>query len=517
MKIILLNPFINAEHSVARSLQKKGIGLLLATNPEEAWQILQLHGSSVDLAIIHREGTSQTDAEPGMKFITRVKGDAAQQDLPIIVTSGIWRDVEFARHQQTATGANAYLSAPFHEKQLTDLIEAVLGQTLQDEPTQAPTGFPIAQTHDGGPEIHWTEPVEAQASGFSGAIQLEEVASLGDDTPSDHALLEPPAANNETSIISIDDGLTTLSLGDDVALPPRPPSRLEAVPPEFSDPPGLPIPEDDVALREMSYLFGDDPKVRGDSSRPPAQTHHAALIGQPVGDSIVPGGASQAPDTETLKKYLMLREQDVSVLSSQLRTAQEQMQALESHLREERAKSEHLEQIKTEQDRKLEHLAHDKAAALEGVQGEIVELNFQLKSRSDKAKAMEYQVREAATEMERLKERVRVDIRKIRVRERELENRLEIVKKDSEALIGAREHKIIELKRKLDILEFNLDLLQNQYNREKENSTRLKDRLVKAAQVVKMAGGLLQPSGTSDGDALQSKVKSQDASDREAS
>jgi chromosome segregation ATPase len=92
-----------------------------------------------------------------------------------------------------------------------------------------------------------------------------------------------------------------------------------------------------------------------------------------------------------------------------------------------------------------------------------------------------------------LKERVRSDIRKIRVREKELENRLEIVRKDSEALIGSRENKIIELKRKLDLLEFNMDLLQDQYAREKESTFKLRERLAKAAQVVRMAGGMLDP------------------------
>ena len=95
-----------------------------------------------------------------------------------------------------------------------------------------------------------------------------------------------------------------------------------------------------------------------------------------------------------------------------------------------------------------------------------------------------------------------MDIRKIRVREKELENRLEMTKNDSEALIAARENKIVELKRKLDILEFNMDLLQDQYSREKENSAKLHERLMKAAQVVRVAGGLLDSnkggSGTTD-------------------
>ena len=129
--------------------------------------------------------------------------------------------------------------------------------------------------------------------------------------------------------------------------------------------------------------------------------------------------------------------------------------------------------------------------ALVALQAELEELKFQNKAKSDRARIMEMQVREASDEIERLKERVRTDIRKIRVRERELENRLEIMKKDSEALIAAREQKIIELKRKVDLLEFNMDLLQDQYTREKENTGVLRERLAKAAKMVRVAGGLL--------------------------
>ena len=59
---------------------------------------------------------------------------------------------------------------------------------------------------------------------------------------------------------------------------------------------------------------------------------------------------------------------------------------------------------------------------------------------------------------ERLRERVRQDIRKIRAREKELENRIEMVKSETGAVLAARESMILELKRKLDTAEFNLDL-----------------------------------------------------------
>ena len=42
---------------------------------------------------------------------------------------------------------------------------------------------------------------------------------------------------------------------------------------------------------------------------------------EPMDDAVVPGGAANAPDSDTLKKYLYLREQDVTALSAQLRQA----------------------------------------------------------------------------------------------------------------------------------------------------------------------------------------------------
>jgi chromosome segregation ATPase len=228
-----------------------------------------------------------------------------------------------------------------------------------------------------------------------------------------------------------------------------------------------------------------------------AKENAALVFSEPVGDAVIPGGAVQTPDTETLKKYLMLREQDVAVLSNQLKAARDQITLLEKRLREEVGKNGDLDHDLSERQKRIEEFEKEKALALQGLQAEIDELRFQNKTKADKARLLESKVTEATEEIERLKERVRTDIRKIRVREKELENKLEIVRKDSEALITARETKIMELKRKIDLLEFNIDLLQDQNAREKENSAQLRERLAKAAQVVRVAGGLLDAQGKS--------------------
>lgn len=224
---------------------------------------------------------------------------------------------------------------------------------------------------------------------------------------------------------------------------------------------------------------------------------------------IVPGGASQAPDEETLKKYLLLREQDVAVLSQQLRQAKDQVQRLESQVKQANALQSEYQHVAKEQNQRIENFEREKAQALELSKRENFELQFDLKKRVEEVRSLEIKHREASKEIDRIKERIRADIRKIRVREKELENKLEILKRDTDALLSTRETRIIELKRRMDILEFNNDLLHDQLSKEKEHSRELKDKLERASQMVKLAKGLLEPStqdAIAEDDALEENL-----------
>jgi chromosome segregation ATPase len=59
--------------------------------------------------------------------------------------------------------------------------------------------------------------------------------------------------------------------------------------------------------------------------------------------------------------------------------------------------------------------------------------------------------------IEELEGRLKSDFKKIRVRERELENRLELVKAEKSALLRAKDENILDLKRKIDHLQSELD------------------------------------------------------------
>jgi hypothetical protein len=261
-----------------------------------------------------------------------------------------------------------------------------------------------------------------------------------------------------------------------------------AAPGSISNEPVYDLRGDREVASQMPYLFQ---KTGGlGPSRPQASPIPALL-----GDAIIPGSAGKSADTETLKKYLTLREHDVAVLSAQLRAMQDKINALVDAVEVEKAQNAELLANARAQKGKIADLERSKGVGNQQLLSELDDVRFQLKVKTDQNKILEARAQEEHDEVDKLKERVRSDIRKIRVHERELENRLEILKRDSEALIGAREAKIIELKRKLDLLEFNMDLLQNQFSREKDTSARLRDRLSKAGQIVRVAGGLLDAEG----------------------
>ena len=343
------------------------------------------------------------------------------------------------------------------------------GALMEDAPTSEPevSGSPSTGP---APSLEMSLPDEPQSS-FEG----DEVSAASPDftlpaEPLDSVAFGSPPPPLETQVGEI----SSIPL-----MQPDDQSHLNISTPEPSISPEV----DPQAEEEMPYLY---------------QRKVQPLIYGALGDAVIPGGAAQSPDVETIKKYLLLREQDVAVLSSQLKEARDQLALSERQAREERAKGVELFHLCQEQKKKIEEDEARRSVLSEKFEGELQELRFQLRTKMDQAKVLEAKVQQFSEEMDQLKERVRVDIRKIRVRERELENRLEMTRRDSEALLTSREAKLIELKRNLDLIEFNMDLLQNQYSKEKEISSQLREKVSKLAQVVRIADGLLETSARTE-------------------
>jgi DNA-binding NarL/FixJ family response regulator len=202
-------------------------------------------------------------------------------------------------------------------------------------------------------------------------------------------------------------------------------------------------------------------------------------------------GGALSNDVETLKKYLAMREQDVSVLTAQLTYAKDELLKSEDTIKRLSLENEDLFKQLNDVRRQMGQHQQEMRSIARSRDGDLDQLRFEIKSKIDRIKFLEDRIEDSSKQYEHLKERVRVDIRKIRVREKELESKLEILKKDSETLIAARENKILELKRKLDLLEFNYDTLLDQNEAEKQNVVKVKEKLERINKVLKLAGGII--------------------------
>ncbi|HRK02631.1 MAG TPA: hypothetical protein PLH57_08190, partial [Oligoflexia bacterium] len=75
---------------------------------------------------------------------------------------------------------------------------------------------------------------------------------------------------------------------------------------------------------------------------------------------------------------------------------------------------------------------------------------------------------------------------------KELESKLEILRKDSETLIASRENKILDLKRKVDLLEFNYDVLQDKNAIERGNVQKANEKIERVLKVLRLALGMIE-------------------------
>ncbi|MCO5142803.1 MAG: hypothetical protein M9962_06910 [Oligoflexia bacterium] len=201
---------------------------------------------------------------------------------------------------------------------------------------------------------------------------------------------------------------------------------------------------------------------------------------------------SQSEDIETLRKYLKIKEEQLAIadsereeLSIERERLTKEIQILSSRLRE-------AEHGRSEIQRRYNNLEEEKEEISKIAALEREDLERLNKQQTDRIRALEKESRQVKDRYEELRIRVRKDIRKIRSNERDLEARLELLRKDSETLLQARDLKVLEMQRKIDALEFDLDQVQDSRVQAQIESDRYLSKLSKVARALNLAIGLVE-------------------------
>jgi len=108
---------------------------------------------------------------------------------------------------------------------------------------------------------------------------------------------------------------------------------------------------------------------------------------------------------------------------------------------------------------------------------------------SEKKEVYEMKYKTLYKEFDRLNQKVRIDFNQVKQREKELESKLELVVMDSDSQVQTRDMKILELKRKIDSLEFNMENSSIRELKHREDKSKLEERL---AKIMKTLRGSIQ-------------------------
>lgn len=116
-------------------------------------------------------------------------------------------------------------------------------------------------------------------------------------------------------------------------------------------------------------------------------------------------------------------------------------------------------------------------------------------------KAMEGKERESSglrLKIDEMEMRLSTNIQKIRVRERELENRLELVKMESAAIIRSKDELILDLKRQTDQINLELENYRNKGQELNKQMGDKQDMLRRTAKALRLALSLLESGDDPD-------------------
>ncbi|HBQ22077.1 MAG: hypothetical protein A2Z91_03585 [Deltaproteobacteria bacterium GWA2_38_16] len=197
-------------------------------------------------------------------------------------------------------------------------------------------------------------------------------------------------------------------------------------------------------------------------------------------------------DMKTLKEYLALKEKELSDFEKDFSRAKEQLSIAEKKASE--TEYEHKKMVEQHQDllKRIELLTAENEELRDRYGKEIKSREQELQTKTDKLLAQERKLDQANKKYEELKERVKRDIQHIRVREKELEAKLEILKKDSETLLMTKDKKLLEFKRKMDSLEYEIENIREKALHSEKKVQLWKERIERVLRALKLGTSLLE-------------------------
>lgn len=149
--------------------------------------------------------------------------------------------------------------------------------------------------------------------------------------------------------------------------------------------------------------------------------------------------------------------------------------------------------------KKIEELT-EKLHDLERARVDAIErAEMELKIAKDGLSDRQRELNKAKKKIDELEGRLSTDVRKIRVRERELENRLELARQEKTALVRAKDETILDLKRNIDLLTLDLENHKRRVNELQSQIEEQQEQIGRTVRALRLALSNLEASDPNTG------------------
>lgn len=205
-----------------------------------------------------------------------------------------------------------------------------------------------------------------------------------------------------------------------------------------------------------------------------------------------------------LRRYLDLKEQEARDLRDQLQQVQSYVRKVQEDA--ERAKrgsrnvADEVDQLRATN----EQLREDLRRSEERLAGELAMLKNEYEDRLRRSGSVDAAAQEFYRQRDEWKEKVREELKRIKLKERELENRHELLKRDMQALLDSKDKHVLELKKKNDALELEMETLEDRLRKANVVLANIEAKKRRLVETMRLSMALLEAidriEGKNDGD-----------------
>ncbi len=208
-------------------------------------------------------------------------------------------------------------------------------------------------------------------------------------------------------------------------------------------------------------------------------------------------------EKEALKEIDEFHTQKLSSLAQTIRELREDRDALAKRLSSAESESDLTRQEELGLKAQLDEKKIELKLLKRKYEDQIDEFQYRLKLSEERRDIATEKQKLLMEEVGKLNQKVRLDLKKIQSRERELESQLELIKADADIQIKNRDRAILELKRKIDSLEFDMETMSQQEEKHLNTRVDLETKLSRVMKTLRSALTLLDEVDIKEIEALK--------------